>query len=193
MIMSDASFEPHLFAASNGFQPDARFATSEAPAPSIPPDDPAERELEAAYAQGYADAEAEAGRRVAENDAAREALALAFVRLDREIEEDLRTRLRDTVIALCEATLAPAAIDPEALSARVARAAALLARADDDRIIRLHPDDIVLIAPRLASEWHVIPDPALERGAVRVEASTGGIEDGPAQWRRALAEALAQC
>jgi flagellar assembly protein FliH len=33
----------------------------------------------------------------------------------------------------------------------------------------------------------------LERGALRVEAANGGVEDGPAQWRQAIAEALALC
>jgi flagellar assembly protein FliH len=30
----------------------------------------------------------------------------------------------------------------------------------------------------------------LERGALRVETTGGGVEDGPAQWRAALNEAL---
>ena len=35
-----------------------------------------------------------------------------------------------------------------------------------------------------------MPDPALERGALGSRAPNGGVEDGPAQWRRAIAEAL---
>ena len=69
----------------------------------------------------------------------------------------------------------------------------MLARADDDRVIRLHPDDMALVAPRLAPDWGVEPDPALERGSLRVETASGGVEDGPATWRRAIAEALHQC
>ena len=57
----------------------------------------------------------------------------------------------------------------------------------------LNPDDLALVAPRLPSEWKVSPDPALERGALRVETSNGGVEDGPAQWRHALAEAFHAC
>lgn len=192
--MSDAAFAPHLFGPSTGFRIDPRFGFAEVLADNEDSqDDPVAIARAEGYAQGLADAGSEAVARAEADDAAREALALSFVRLDREHEEDLRTRLRDTVIALCEATLAPAAIDPEALSARVTRAAALLARADDERVIRLHPEDVALVAPRLAADWNIVPDPALERGAVRVEAANGGIEDGPAQWRRALAEALAQC
>ena len=73
------------------------------------------------------------------------------------------------------------------------RAAAMLARADDDRVLRLHPEDIRLIGKRLPEGLEVVPDPALERGALRVETASGGVEDGPSHWRRAIAEALSQC
>ncbi len=76
---------------------------------------------------------------------------------------------------------------------RIDKAVSMLARADDDRVIRLHPDDLALIGPRLAAEWDVQADPALERGALRVESGNGGVEDGPEQWRRAIAEAFHQC
>lgn len=192
--MSDPAFTPHLFGASEGFRIDPRFGVLEAPdTREEHEDDPITLARSEGYAQGVADTRAQAAEQGEADNAAREALMLSFVRIDHEHEEDLRTRLRDTVIALCEATLAPAAIDPEALSARVARATAMLARADDERVIRLNPADIPLVSPRLAADWNLDADPALERGAVRVEAANGGIEDGPAQWRRALAEALAQC
>ena len=72
-------------------------------------------------------------------------------------------------------------------------AVAMLARADDDRMIRLNPDDLALVGPRLSAEWQVQPDPALPRGSLRVETASCGVEDGPDQWRRAIAEALHQC
>lgn len=200
--MSEA-FAP-LFAPSAGFASDARFASpGEAAAPppaAAPEDEPAhepEDPLEVAFARGLAEgmaqAEALARARDEENATAREALALSFARLDRGLEEELRLRLRDTVAALCEAAILPLALDEAALAARVERAVAMLARADDDRVIRLHPLDMELVAPRLSAEWRIEPDPALERGALRVETATGGVEDGPAQWRRAIAEALHQC
>jgi flagellar assembly protein FliH len=46
---------------------------------------------------------------------------------------------------------------------------------------------------RLPPALEVLPDPALERGALRIETQAGGVEDGPAHWHRAIAEALAQC
>ena len=109
------------------------------------------------------------------------------------LNKDLRQRLIATVSALCEAALAPLAIDPDTLADRAARAAAMLARADDERVLRLHPDDIKLVGKRLPEGLDVLPDPALERGALRVETQNGGVEDGPAHWRAAIAEALASC
>jgi flagellar assembly protein FliH len=76
---------------------------------------------------------------------------------------------------------------------RIERAVALFARTEDERVIRLHPDDIALLAPRFTADWQVVPDAALERGSLRVETASGGIEDGPELWRRAIAEALHQC
>ncbi|MFA7585716.1 MAG: FliH/SctL family protein, partial [Novosphingobium sp.] len=80
-----------------------------------------------------------------------------------------------------------------ALMRRIDKAAAMLARADDERVIRLNPFDLDLLAPRLGGDWIVQPDPALPRGALRVETATGGVEDGPEQWRHAIQEALHQC
>lgn len=179
------------------FRPSARFggiAGLIAPDQAAPmladlPDPIAE-----AYARGYADAHAqathEAQEHAARTDAAREGLALSFARIDAVMVEDLRLRLRDTVAALCETALAPLAIDEAALAQRIARAVSMLARADDDRVVRLHPDDIGLVSERLSADWHVLSDPLLERGSVRVEGTLGGVEDGPATWRMAIAEAL---
>ena len=69
----------------------------------------------------------------------------------------------------------------------------MLSRADDERLIRLHPEDIKLISPRISADWQVQSDATLERGSIRVESAQGGVEDGPEQWRRAIAEALHQC
>lgn len=162
----------------------------------LPPelrDDPLTQALTEGYAAGYAQAQAEAAEAAHREAAAREGLALAFSRLDQQLAEQLQGRLRETVAALCEAALAPMALDEDALLRRIDRALAMFARADDERVIRLHPDDIALVSPRFAEDWQVLPDPALERGALRVETAAGGVEDGPAQWRRAIEEALHLC
>lgn len=187
------------------FVPDTRFCALNLPVhveAAVPLDvetEPVEvaDPLAEAYAQGheagYTEAQAHARLRAEEDATAHAALTLSFVRLDAELEEELRRRLRDTVAALCEAAIAPLALDEDMLLRRVQAAVAMLSRAEDDRVIRLHPDDIALIDKRVANDWQVHPDPALERGTIRVETQTGGVEDGPASWRRAIAEALHQC
>lgn len=181
-----------------GFRTDQRFALPvRTDAPIEPAPIPAEDPVAIAWAEGYAkgleDARADAAEIAAVEAEARAALDLSFTRLDAELAETLRQRLQDTVLALCEQTLVPYALDPAALASRVERAVAMFARAEDERIIRLHPADVPLIAERLAADWTVIPDAALERGALRVESQSGGVEDGPAQWRRALTEAFHAC
>lgn len=184
--------------AAGGFRSDARFASLRSASPAEPqripePEDPLAIAFAEGYAAGATEAQARADERAQADSVAREGLTLAFAKLDRDLEEELRQRLRDTVAALCETAIAPLALDQDALLRRIERAVSLLSRADDERIIRLHPDDIDLLSPRFASDWQVVPDRTLERGALRVETSSGGVEDGPDLWRRAIAEALHQC
>lgn len=182
-------------AESSGFRSDARFAATEEPAPlpEAEPDDPLAVSWAEGYMAGTEQAQADAAKQAAAEIAAREALSLGITRLTREMEELLRQRLRDTIAALCETALAPLALDEAALMRRIERAVAMFARADDERVIRLNPEDLALVSAEFRDDWHVVPDPALERGGLRVESASGGVEDGPAQWRVELAEALQQC
>jgi flagellar assembly protein FliH len=176
----------------SGFRGDIRFAPELVPHLPVAsePEDPVARAWAEGFAAGEAEARAEAEDRARTEAQAREALSLGFARLDKDMAETLRQCLRDTVAALCEAALAPLALDEAALAGRIERALALFQRAEDERTIRLNPDDMALISDRMASDWHVVPDPMLQRGALRIETGSGGIEDGPAQWRQAIAEAL---
>ena len=185
--------------AAGGFAGDPRFAawrppppppTSE-PLPDAP--DPILAAHAAGYDQGIAEARAEAEATRAAREDAWAALTVAAARLDAEQTRALADRLRETVIALCETALAGAALDPAMLTRRVESTAAMLARADDDRVIRLHPDDLELVQPRLPADWTLAPDPLLPRGALRIEGRHGGVEDGPEQWHAALVEALREC
>ncbi|WP_298193366.1 FliH/SctL family protein [Novosphingobium sp.] len=180
-----------------GFREDRRFVREAAPPatvlPAGPEEDPETRAFAAGYAQGAADAEAAFTEALAQQDAARERIELAFGRLDSDLTRELEARLRDTVLALCAPLLSEYAANEEALAARVKIAAGMLARAADERVIRLHPEDLALLAARLPEDWHFEPDPALERGALRIEGSAGGVEDGPGTWARALSDALSAC
>lgn len=202
--MSEPALALSLAALGGGtgnFARDARFvrALPEEPAPVFEPvpetesRDPVADAWTEGYAQGSADAQEAAAQIIAEQDEARTRIELALGRLDAGMQADLKERLCETIMALCEAAIAPAALDPDGLARRVEVAAAMLARAQDERVIRLHPEDLALIAARLPGDWHFEPDAALERGAVRVEGAQGGVENGPEQWRQAIAEALRQC
>lgn len=182
-----------------------RFGKDNAAAPAPEPDilrvetetmpDPMEALRHDAYAQGWADAQAAARQDAEQAEAARGRMEMVMHRLDGELAEQFRQRLMETVIALCESALAPLALDRDALTRRVEKAAAMFTRADDDRLIRMHPDDLALIRARLPNDWDIQGDPSIERGAIRVESRSGGMEaggaeDGPEQWRRAIIEAL---
>ncbi|WP_353226613.1 FliH/SctL family protein [Novosphingobium sp.] len=177
---------------SGGFARDHRFGRHAGGGDDTAPDP-----LRDAYARGFAEglaAGADAARARAEaDDAARAHITTALLRLDDEASAALAERLKQTVLALCQSVLADAACVPEGLARRVAAAAAMFARAGDDRVIRLHPEDLALIHGRLPESWHCDPDPLMDRGAVRVETAGGGVEQGPAQWRAALEEALRTC
>lgn len=178
-----------------GFHRDPRFASASAPAAMAVAAD--EDPIAAAFAEGFAAGSNEA-LEAAEAAAvaaaqARAKLEFSFIRLDADLAEKLRDKLLETVTALCESVLHPLALDADALARRVETAVAMFVRADDERVIRLHPDDLTLLAGKLPADWTFNPDPALERGALRVETASGGVEDGPAQWRAAITEALRLC
>ena len=87
----------------------------------------------------------------------------------------------------------PLALDAEGLAARILAAVAMLRRTQDERRVLLNPDDLLLLEGRLPAGFEVEADPSVERGGLRIETADGGIEDGPSQWRRILAEAFREC
>lgn len=182
-----------------GFAPDMRFAASALPVPAVAATsieevtDPLAAAYSEGLAAGYAQARAEAETEAMVDEAARLHFAFSFSKLDADLAEALRDKMHATVTALCESVLHPLVLDSGALARRVETAVAMFVRADDDRVIRLHPDDLTLVAARLPADWTFVPDAALDRGALRVETASGGIEDGPAQWRAAITEALRLC
>lgn len=150
-----------------------------------------------AFQEGLAE-----GRRQASDAAAHEqaqtaqatrAIELAFAKFDDASAQLLQERLRDTVVAICQAMAGEIAVDPKRLALRVETAAAMLRRAHDARIVRLNPADLALVEGRLTPALDLAPDPSLARGQLRVESEEGGVEDGAQQWHAALAEALGPC
>jgi len=175
-----------------GFAGDSRFAGADA-VPDRADTLHLPEELAAAHADGVAAGRAELAAELAATDEARSGLALSLARLDDQLGETLVSRLSHVVAALCEATMAPFAIDPDSLQRRCVLAAARVGDGIIDASLRLHPDDVALLDRGFASTWHILPDAGLERGSVVFDMAEGVIEDGPAQWRAGLAEALLQC
>lgn len=163
---------------------------SEAAHAAGPDAEPAPDALALAYAEGEAAGRA-AALAEAERDAARQrALRLAFRQLDEAAAEVLASDLAETVIALCDKVLADHAVDRAALLARCQAAAARIGGAAGALRLHLHPEDIAGLDPEALGEWSVIADSALERGALLLEGPDGAVRDGPADWRRAIADAV---
>jgi flagellar assembly protein FliH len=185
-----------LLRGNGGFTLDPRFrALASSPAAAA---GEAEVDIEAeAYRRGFADGTAQAMQAALEaereRDARREAIELAFARFDEASAAALRERLRQTVLALCEEAVVPLAIDPEGLALRIDKATAMLQRSQDERRVLLNPEDLALVEGRLPAGLLVEADATVERGGLRIETPDGGIEDGPAHWRRVLVEAFGEC
>jgi flagellar assembly protein FliH len=189
--MSELPFA--ALAAHGGFSPDPRFADSAIASPKAVTIDPVAEAHSAGYAAGFTKAEAATAAQMEAALVKRAAIDLALIRANAELEEALRQRLQATVEVLCGEVFAVAARDPDWLASRIAAAATLLARADDQRVLRLHPDDIALLGPALPDGLPVEPDPMLTPGSLRIEGTAGGVSDGPEVWQRSLIEALGQC
>lgn len=156
-------------------------------------EDAAEKAYRAGYEDGQVSARADFEAQLKAERAERSAIELAFARFDADSGRVLRDRMLATVQALCEEAVLPLALDPEGLARRVEAAAAMLQRKQDQRIIHIHPDDLELVRDNLSQDLELVPDGSVERGGLRVETDDGGVEDGPQQWRRALAEIFDTC
>jgi len=69
----------------------------------------------------------------------------------------------------------------------------MLQRKHDQRIVHIHPEDLELVKASVPASLELVADGSVERGGLRVETDDGGVEDGPQQWRRALAEIFDSC
>lgn len=169
----------------SGFRPlsfvtDAR-ETDHIPAAPADVDDP--------FALGLAE-----GQRLAEAAFVAErhqllALLAGAEALQDEPSEELAQLIAETVERLVCQIVATAPIDAEWLQAQAETAAAMVADADKARILWVHPDDAALLADcplTLAIE----SDPAMLRGTIRLETSTGWIEHGRAVYLDELRSAL---
>lgn len=176
------------------FSRDARYTRSEGGAPPAPEaPDAAEHAYRAGYEDGQISARADFEAKLKAERTQRAAIEVAFARFDADSERQLREGMLATVHALCEDAVLPLALDSDGLVRRVEAAAAMFQRKHDQRIIHIHPDDLELVRDSVSGDLELVPDASVERGGLRVETEDGGVEDGPQQWRRALAEIFDTC
>ncbi|MEQ8411665.1 MAG: hypothetical protein RIB52_08940 [Erythrobacter sp.] len=172
------------------FRPGAPFAARPAPPPGPSPQEELAAALAAARAEGEAAGRAAARAESEAGEEHRRALRLAFRSLDAAAMDALCADLAETVIALCEEAIGGWTPDSEGLAERCREAARRLGGAPGAFALHLNPADIEALGPEDLEGWRIEPDPALERGALRLEGADGTLADGPEQWRRAIAEAV---
>ena len=194
----DAPLAPQWFAGlgrDGGFAADPRFLNGPEASPPLAhnPQSAIDVQLAAAFEEGRLRGRSEAERDAAHEQTERRKLGSALRRMDEDMVTRLGEQLSATVAALCEATLQPLTLDTELLARRCSRAAAMIDDSHSACVLHLHPDDIARLDDEFLSNWRIEPDPALAQGALRLEGGEGGIADGPEEWQRALAEALAAC
>tara|TARA_B100001750_G_scaffold228276_1_gene222597 strand:- start:311 stop:886 length:576 start_codon:yes stop_codon:yes gene_type:complete len=175
------------------FARDGRYAKPQVSEEPVETEDVAEKAYRAGYEDGQLSARADFDAQLTAERAARSTIELAFARFDAESERQLRDRMLATVHALCEEAVLPLALDSEGLARRVEAAAAMLQRKHDQRIVHIHPEDLELVKASVPASLELVADGSVERGGLRVETDDGGVEDGPQQWRRALAEIFDSC
>lgn len=162
-----------------------------ADAPEEPPEEPPLPDpIADAFAQGE-----EAGRGAAmaefEAEQARKVQLRQSLRaLDQAGMDALAGELAETVIALCEQTLADYVPEAESLKQRCQAAARKLGAGVGDAVLYLHPDDLNLLDQSGIEGWKVLGDPLAERGGIRFETRDGTVSDCPSDWRRAIAAAI---
>lgn len=151
--------------------------------------EPAAEPAEDPFAEGYREGFAEAERSFYEERERIAALLSACEAFQPGPSEELALLIAETVEGLVRLTVGEVEIDVALLLDRARRAAALVAAADGARTIRLHPDDLALIAPGTLP-LAAAPDPGLSRGSLRIEDSVGWVEDGVSIHLEALREQL---
>ncbi|WP_147270741.1 FliH/SctL family protein [Alteripontixanthobacter maritimus] len=169
------------------FMADRRYARDRAPAPEAPPQNDAHA---AALAEAKAAGRAEAEAEFADEKGRWERLACALKKADDSACKALSQRLVATITALCERTLQPLALDGERLVARCEAAARWLGENSGHVTLRLHPADVDCFDPDCLESLELQIDETLERGSLVLSGPDGEVHDGPAEWRRAIADAL---
>lgn len=163
------------------------------PAPQVTPGrfvDPVAAAHAAGYAEGRAVAMAEIEDVKAREAALLEQVSRALAEGAHFDRERMAGHLRQTVLHLVTKMVGESGVAPDVLSARVTAAVELLADGAESALLRLHPDDVALIADKLPKSVFPVGDPHLARGSFALESASTLVEDGPEMWLEQLASAI---
>ncbi|HTI31301.1 MAG TPA: FliH/SctL family protein, partial [Sphingomonas sp.] len=129
------------------------------------------------FSAGFAEGQRLAQELFGQERTALQALIANAEALQSEPSEELAVLIANAVERLVTQITGQIVPDKAWLETQVARAVELIQETDAQRRLRLHPDDAALLAdadPGCA----IVPDEALQRGEIRVECSTGWVEQG---------------
>jgi len=152
--------------------------------------DPVAAARDAGYAAGRADALAEIEAAQGRELALLEQVSVALAKGAHFDRERMAGHLRQTVLHLVAKMVGEIGVAPDILAGRIAAAVDLLADKAESALLRVHPDDVPLLAGKLPASVFAVGDPHLQRGAFVVESASTIVEDGPGLWLEQLAAAI---
>lgn len=127
------------------------------------------------HAEGFAQGQSEVRRVIAQMEGILDNFSRPLVRLENEAV----AALGELAVRIAGALLGQAyQADPALLAQLVEEGVLAVGSSNRDVEVRLHPDDIVALAPllSLSPQQRLVPDPALSRGDLRVHAETVRID-----------------
>lgn len=136
-------------------------------------------EVEDPYARGLADGQQMAEAAFSVERKQLHALLVSADALRPEDNAEIGFMLDNIIRKIVEKIVGSSEMDAAFLAQQIADATAALTEADQNRTLRLHPDDLALLAGA-DLPLHCVPDAQLPRGGLRIECSDGWIEHGPA-------------
>lgn len=148
----------------------------------------------AGYAEGLAAGHVEAREALARDRGLVDALVAAFAE-DRAARQHhdrgrIAQQLRQAVLLLVTRLVGEIGVPTDILIARIDAAAALITDTAEQAVLRVHPDDVVLLDGRLPAAVFAVGDSSMTRGSFALESASTIVEDGPEAWIEQLAQAI---
>jgi flagellar assembly protein FliH len=142
------------------------------------------------FAEGFAAGERTANESLTEDKAAVAAMLSALKDDGAPDRDALAHLLHKTVSALLARLIGDEGVPAHIMAHRIAAAVDMLSEATEPASVRLHPADAAMLAPLLGNDIASTPDPAMARGAYRLETRSTLVEDGPEMWIAQLNDAF---